>query len=342
MSNKNYHSEDDFDKYEHYAEQFDPLVNNRQARRKRKSKVKYKPKRTKSQILSEIADTTTAEGDFSPTYKPARYEAGWLLDSIRPFYDEELITDVLAVVKGGKEASVYRCQGHRGTGRPLLAVKVYRPRRFRNLRNDKQYRDGRPMLTGEGRAIKTTDHRIMRALGKKTEFGAEVEHISWLMYEYTTLQVLFEAGGAVPQPLAASENAILMEFIGDAKVAAPALNEISLDAKQAEVLFREVLRNIELMLQHQLIHGDLSAYNMLYWDEKIRIIDFPQVVNSRTNPDARLILERDVTRVCDYFSRQGVICDPVTIAQDFWEQYVAPNPEDQAADESRQLINVEV
>lgn len=340
MSNNSYHLEDDFDKYEKYAEQFDPSVNDRQARRKRKANVKYKPKRTKSQILSEIADTTTAEGDFTPTYQPARYEAGWLLDSIRPFYDEELITDVLARIKGGKEASVYRCQAHPGTGRSLLAVKVYRPRRFRNLRNDKLYREGRPILTSEGRVVKTTDHRIMRALGKKTEFGANVEHTSWLMYEYTTLQLLADAGGTVPQPLAASENAILMDFVGNDQITAPTLNEITLDAKLAETLFREVLRNIELMLQHRLIHGDLSAYNILFWNDKITIIDFPQVVNSRTNPEARFILERDVTRVCDYFSQQGVICNPVAIAQDFWDRYLALDPKDKAADQSRQLVDL--
>ena len=340
MSNNSYHLEDDFDKYEKYAEQFDPSANDRQARRKRKAKVKYKPKRTKSQILSEIADTTTAEGDFTPTYQPARYEAGWLLDSIRPFYDEELITDVLAQIKGGKEASVYRCQAHPGTGQSLLAVKVYRPRRFRNLRNDKLYREGRPILTSEGRVVKTTDHRIMRALGKKTEFGANVEHTSWLMYEYTTLQLLADTGGAVPRPLAASENAILMDFVGNDQIAAPTLNEITLDARLAETLFREVLHNIELMLEHQLIHGDLSAYNILFWDDKITIIDFPQVVNSRTNPEARFILERDITRVCDYFSQQGVICNPVDLSHSLWDRYLALDPKDKAADESRQLVDM--
>ena len=338
MSNANYLSEDDLDKYEQYADRFDPLRNDRQARRKRKAKVKYKPKRTKNQIIAEIADTTTIEGDFSPTYQPARYEAGWLLDSIRPFYDEELITDVLTQVKGGKEASVYRCQGHPGTGQALLAVKVYRPRQFRNLRNDKMYREGRSTLTSEGRVVKTTDHRIMRAMGKKTEFGAKVEHTSWLMYEYTTLQILFEAGGAVPQPLAAGDNAILMQFVGDAQLAAPTLNEISLEPGLAQSLFAEVLRNIDLMLQHQLIHGDLSAYNILYWDGQITIIDFPQVTNSQTNPKARFILERDIIRVCDYFAQQGVKCDPVAIVNDFWQRYLALNPQDEAADESRRLM----
>ena len=76
-------------------------------------------------------------------YVPARFEAAWLRASIASFYEEEWISDVLASVKGGKEANVYRCQAHPNTGEQLLAAKVYRPRQFRNLRNDKAYRDGR-------------------------------------------------------------------------------------------------------------------------------------------------------------------------------------------------------
>ena len=49
----------------------------------------------------------------------------------RPLYDQGLITDVLARVRGGKEASVYRCQGREAGS--LVAAKVYRPRRFRSL-----------------------------------------------------------------------------------------------------------------------------------------------------------------------------------------------------------------
>jgi len=80
------------------------------------------------------------------------------------------------------------------------AAKVYRPREFRNLRNDKMYREGRPILTAAGRRVKKTDHRLLRAVGKKTEFGVQVEHTSWLMYEYTTLKQLHDAGAAVREP----------------------------------------------------------------------------------------------------------------------------------------------
>src|SRR5205085_1795840 len=139
----------------------------------------------------------------------------------------------------GKEASVYCCKAHPATGVELLAAKVYRPRQFRNLRNDKMYREGRPLLTADGNVAKRTDHRLMRAVGKKSEFGVQVQHTSWLMYEYTTLERLFREGAAVPCPVSAAENAILMGFQGDAQRAAPTLIEVAPEPDEAESLFRE-------------------------------------------------------------------------------------------------------
>ena len=59
-------------------------------------------------------------------------------------------------------------------------------------------------------------------------------------------------------------------------MAAPTLNQVSLEPEEAVPLLKEVLRNIELMLQHGLIHGDLSAYNILHWAGEITLMIFPR------------------------------------------------------------------
>lgn len=311
------------DSYEFYEELFDPMKTDRKARRRRKPKVNHTPKKSHEEIIEEIADTDGLEGGFKTTYQPGLFEQEWLLQSLRSFYDQKLIDDVLARVKGGKEASVYRCQSNSSTGMELLAAKVYRPRKFRNLRNDKMYREGREVLKANGKTVKNTDHRMMRAIGKKTEYGKQVQHTSWLMYEYTTLKRLHQAGAAVPQPFGASENAVLMSYHGDAHMAAPTLNEVVLKREEAEELFDEVMRNVELMLQHELVHGDLSAYNILYWEGQITLIDFPQVIDVHSNSQAQMILQRDITRICEYFAQQGVERDPASITDGFWERYGA-------------------
>src|SRR5512133_1667599 len=78
--------------------------------------------------------------EFKFTYKAARFEEAWLLDSLVHFAEHQWISDVLRKVKGGKEASVYLCRPSAAVGAPLVAVKVYRPRSLRNLKNDGQYR----------------------------------------------------------------------------------------------------------------------------------------------------------------------------------------------------------
>ena len=302
--------------------------------------VPFKPKRAAPKRLPAINppadaalfDSPQNEADFHTTYVPSRHEKGWLLQSLRSFYEQDLLADVEASVKGGKEASVYRCVCspalQASTGKTYIAAKVYRPRQFRNLRNDSLYREGRAVLTADGSEAKKTDTRLMRALGKKTDFGKEVAHTSWLMHEYTTLAALYTDGASVPQPIAHGENALLMEFIGeDGESAAPAptLSETgSLNAGDAKRLFDDTLRNIELFLKHGIVHGDLSAYNILYRNKQIVIIDFPQIVRIASNPHAFDLLSRDVVRVCEYFVRQGIpskLADGNKIARALWSRY---------------------
>lgn len=327
------------DQYEHYEDQFNPIHTDRKARRSRKPRVKHTPKKAEQQVVAELADAVGLEGGFNTTYQPGLFEEGWLLSSLRDFYNQHLISDVLARVKGGKEASVYRCQATESIGGGMVAAKVYRPQMFRNLRNDAAYREGRGVLTAEGNDMNQSVHvdRVARALGKKTAYGRQVAHTSWLMHEFTALQRLHASGGAVPKPIAASENAILMSYHGDEHIAAPILQNVALEPDEARYLLNIVLQNVELMLQHNLIHGDLSPYNILYWEGQIIIIDFPQVINSKTNGSARFILARDITRICDYFAEQGVERDPEAIASRLWKRYIARRPQDQKADESRLL-----
>lgn len=258
-----------------------------------------------------------SRGSFQFTYKAARFESWWLLDSLGELYEHQWISDVLRRVKGGKEASVYQCRA--GTAIPgggLAAAKVYRPRMLRNLKNDASYREGRSDLDAEGRQV--INDGDLHAMAKRTAYGEELRHTSWIAYEFTTLQDLRAAGADVPEAYAMTKNAILMGYIGDFGAAAPTLGEISLDRDEARPLYERVIRNIDIMLAHGRIHGDLSAYNILYWDGDITLIDFPQVVSPEGNHNAFRIFERDVTRICEYFSKQGVHANPRKLVADLW------------------------
>ena len=73
-------------------------------------------------------------------------------------------------------------------------------------------------------------------------------------------------------------------------------------------LFNQLLDNLEICLDQDRVHGDLSAYNVLYWEGKLQIIDFPQAVDPLDNPDAFALFTRDLERIYAYFTQYGVRC----------------------------------
>ena len=131
--------------------------------------------------------------------------------------------------------------------------------------------------------------------------------------------------GLNPQPYATGSNVLLMEYIGDRYRPAPPLYSVSLEPNEAKRLLREMIANIELMIGHNMIHGDLSAYNILYWEGSIALIDFPQATDIANNPHAQAILQRDITRLCQYFAQQGDHRNPAAIADDLWRRYAPPD-----------------
>lgn len=277
------------------------------------------PKKLEAEEHAFILAQDANRGSMKFTYNAARFEEGWLLDSLRGFYEHEWISDVLRVVKGGKEASVYQCRVGTAVPAKLAAAKVYRPRMLRNLRNDHLYREGRADLDDEGRVV--LDEGKAKAMRQRTQYGRDLLHQSWIAYEFTTMQTLHDAGADVPEPYTMAGNAILMGYIGDIGEAAPALNEIDLDHDEARSLLERTVSNIDIMLAKEVIHGDLSAYNILYWEGNIFLIDFPQVVSPKENRNAYRIFERDVTRVCDYFREQGVQANPRMLSRELWTSH---------------------
>jgi RIO kinase 1 len=232
-----------------------------------------------------------------------------LLDS---FLDESLILEVLEVVQGGKEATVFRCAAAPLTGQRYFAAKVYRPMERRNFRNDTVYQSGRVILSSRGR----------RAYAKGTDFGREVQYGLWVMAEYETQQMLYDAGADVPRPWKCNGSAILMDWIGDDERAAVQLRHAKPSREEAHGLHHTLLANIELMLRNNVVHGDLSPFNVLYHGGRVWMIDFPQSVDPRSNRHAYELLTRDVEHVCQFFAKFGVQSDPYRIASRLWNRFL--------------------
>ncbi len=286
-------------------------------------KTSYESNADVQRWLQEQSLEDGSKPKFTPTFLAGQRDRLWVLSSLAQFYEQDLITDVLRVVKSGKEATVYCCAADPSTGRKLLAAKVYRPRMFRSLKNDAVYRQSRAVRDERGRVVR--GERGWRGASKKTERGRAAQVTNWIEQEFQTQRLLYEAGAAVPCPLAQIGNAVLMDYIGDEEGAAPLLREVDLPREEAQPLFDAILRNIELFLACDRVHGDLSEYNILYWPDAdaVTIIDFAQAVDPRYNlGDVFDLLERDVARVCRYFARYGVEADAKALALDLWTRYL--------------------
>lgn len=235
------------------------------------------------------------------------------MQALDAFVGQGLIAEVLGVVKSGKEATVYCCRGGSGSPAPLLAAKVYRSRNVRGFSNAAVYNEGR---------LREHQRRETRAMQTKTRFGREASFSKWVSDEFETLRLLHGAGVSVPEPFALSETIIIMEYIGDDASPAPPLSSVLLDPVEASEIFEQLMRDIEISLACDRIHGDLSAFNVLYRPGRPCLIDFPQAVDPRFNFSALNLLERDLQNLCGYFARFGVQADAGRIARDLWSRFL--------------------
>src|SRR5262245_10899082 len=119
-------------------------------------------------------------------------------EAIEPFIDDRIIDTLLYPVKSGKEGVLYCATAGPRVDADLVAVKIYKPQRFRSFRDDSMYRSGRAIL----------NQHDARAVAKKTRFGREVGSTMWTDSEYQTLRILHRAGAHVPRPLAHTSGAV--------------------------------------------------------------------------------------------------------------------------------------
>lgn len=203
----------------------------------------------------------------------------------------------LGILKTGKESEVHLVARSDATGRTsLLAFKEFKLRSRRSFRNDWTYRG----VWSEGA------RREHRAMKKNTRFGQTAIASRWIENEWRNLVHLFDSGATVPPPVELLEHGFTMAFVGDTDRAAPRLSEIDLDEAVARRVWHDLLEELAILVAADRVHGDLSAYNVLWWRDRAVLIDFSQTVDVITHPAARDLLVRDITTLGAYFARRGV------------------------------------
>ncbi len=219
------------------------------------------------------------------------------------------VDEVVGMINDGKEATVYLCRARPIAEVEYLAAKMYRARKFRAFSNETTY-----INTG-----KIRDRRMAKAMRQKSRHGRDAVHHQWIGREWQMLETLHEAGASVPKPYMQCSDGIVMEYIGSGMERAPALAELRLDRDEAARIFPIVVRDMEIMLECGIVHGDLSAYNVLYLDGAPRMIDLPQATRIDDAVDPWSLFHRDVVNICEYFGKRGVETDALDLALRLWQ-----------------------
>ena len=229
---------------------------------------------------------------------------------LQALIDDGVIDEVLRPLKSGKEAAVYvvRC------GDDVRCAKVYKDMAQRSFQQRVQYQEGR----------KVRGSRETRAINKASKYGRKQQEVAWKNAEVDALYLLRDAGMRVPEPYGYFHGVLVMELVTDAEgFSAPRLGEVELTPEQALEYHRILVRQVVLMLCCGLIHGDLSAYNVLVGPNGPVVIDFPQVVSAAGNNAARTMLLRDVNNLTAHLGRWAPELFDTWYGEEMWALFQA-------------------
>ena len=196
--------------------------------------------------------------------------------------DTGKLSKISGAVRSGKEAKIYWGLGPK---KKEIAVKIY-------LTLSAEFKKGRlAYIVGDPRFERTrTDTRSLVYI--------------WAQKEFRNLKQAYDAQVRVPKPIAVQKNVLLMEFIGKQGEPAPLLRESML--KKPEKTYRELIAYVRLLYQKaELVHGDLSEYNIMIWRGHPVILDVSQAVATE-HPVADQLLMRDILNLNRYFHQIGV------------------------------------
>ena len=208
----------------------------------------------------------------------------------------------LGILKTGKEADVHVVRRWvPGTGTEvLMAAKRFRTGDHRLFHRDAGYLEGRRVRRS----------RETRAMARRTGFGKEMIATQWAGAEFGALGELWGMGLPVPYPVQLEGTEVLMEFIGtDDGRAAPRLAAARPAPDLLAELFEQCRRALLELAVRGWAHGDLSPYNVLLHEERLVLIDWPQIVDIIGNPRGPEFLERDCHNMCTWFTARGLEVD---------------------------------
>lgn len=199
---------------------------------------------------------------------------------INDFKDDGVIDQVKGSLAAGKESKVYVATAPDCSLRILkiyLTVSAEFKKRMQYIAGDPRFSDIKP--------------------GSRSLIAA------WARKEFKNMQAAHAAGVRVPAPIAVKKNVLVMEFIGDSE-GSSALSLVESEVTSED--YEQVIEQMAILYQQaELVHADLSEYNIFKTDRGIMFFDFGSAVDIQ-HPHSKQFLVRDVMNINRFFEKRGI------------------------------------
>ncbi|MFA6518084.1 MAG: RIO1 family regulatory kinase/ATPase [Candidatus Shapirobacteria bacterium] len=195
-------------------------------------------------------------------------------------------------IKSGKEADCLLVD----IKNQLYCLKTYKNRSLSTTQGNSLYLAGKYFRNPSQK----------KSVAKGNKFGKDLIRRLWTKREFYLLKKFYELGANVPGVFDYNTDSILMEYLGDINLPAPLLKDVDLDQNQLNQVFDQIIDSIKTFYTCGIVHGDLSEFNILWWQDSPYIIDFPQAIDVRHNPNANEFLLRDIGNICKFFGKNNL------------------------------------
>ena len=201
------------------------------------------------------------------------------------FFNKGIIERLIHIIARGKEADVYVASPGNSKevkGATYVVVKFFR--------------------VETSSFLNMSDYIIGDTRFANTRLAKSSIVTIWCRKEFGNLKIAEEAGICAPAPYIANGSILAMQFIGDREgVPAPQLRNVTL--KDPKKFLDVIIGQIKSLYANNLVHADLSEFNILCHRNKPYFIDFGQAVVTK-HPNSEMFLKRDVKNILYYFEKR--------------------------------------
>lgn len=252
--------------------------------------LKVHSKKSSRRASQRLFDKRERENNFSDDLQACRMNEATrsIIDGLLIAYKIEKLNGVIG---HGKESTVLHATGcdHEDNPGQEVAIKIFDFETNISFKSRDTYTKS-----------KCPSYKFDKLKSKKSSLN------KWAERGFKNLKLLRSANIDCPEAISLKKHVLVMTFLGSNAKPSPQLKNADLTEDQLRRSYEQVIDIMERMYrQCDLIHGDLSGYNLIWHNEKVYVIDVSQSMFT-SHPNANAFLYRDCKNILDFYRKSGL------------------------------------